>query len=305
LFFNFSATFNECGDNTWRYRVISTYDELNTLNNYIPSFTSSSTSLVVSGSLQQTSYTFGNAQDSFIFRYKQVSRSSATATIIASISVGGQDGNGGGILVRQDLKSLKNEGAKLSFCGGAKGSDIRSFHISRATNGGNSQKNANTPPEGQAKWLKVEITSSNVNCYFSTSNTATSFTLISTASVSFSGTFYAGFTNFKASTVTFSKIEFTGFSGFCNNNGDCKYDPSNGNFIFTNHKEMFWINVFVQLDGLGHIVKQHLFLALELTKIHQLFVEVMEFVHPLMFAHVMFQQIGEEMIVQHQNAIIF
>jgi hypothetical protein len=234
--FYFLATYNECGDNNWRTRVISTYDSADVLLNTVPSFSKTSNSLTISGKLKFNMNTnTAVPDDSFLFQFKQVSLPSGVGSVVVAVSgVGPENLFGGGIVIRQHLKSLKGEGAILSLCGAPRGA--RPFHRYRTTNLGNTAYAQTSQDVSGLTFLKLEITTSTAKCFYSTSSTGASFTQIgSTITMSFgTGPIYAGVAyfgpSFDVGTATFSKIEFTGFSGFCNNRGDCKYDTSNGNF---------------------------------------------------------------------------
>jgi hypothetical protein len=176
----------------------------------------------------------GSPDDAFLFRFKKVSiPNSGMGTIITAFDAG-PDSRYGGIVIRQHLKSLKGEGGKISYCGAVKGNNTKAFHIYRTSDGTNSIRE-DSILSTQANFLKVEITSTTVKCFYSKDVSNPSFTKLgSTIPISFTGSFYAGFANFdpldglQVASETFSKIEFTGFSGFCNNHGECKYDPSTG-----------------------------------------------------------------------------
>jgi hypothetical protein len=211
---------------------------LDVLKNTVPSFSKTITSLTISGRLSTNMYSSSaSAVDSFLFQFKQVSLPYGVGSVIVAISnVGPQDLYGGGIAIRQHLRSTKGDGAILSLCGAPRGN--KPFHISRTTSQGNTAFAQTSQDISGLTFLKVEITNTTAKCFYSTSPTGATFTQIG-ASITISfGTdaFYAGVAYFGPSsatgTATFSKIDFTGFTGFCNDHGDCKTDPSTGNFTF-------------------------------------------------------------------------
>eukprot|EP01080_Neovahlkampfia_damariscottae_P008062 gene8063-12524_t len=219
-------TYQECGNNDWRRRVLAGKDVTDNLGSNKPEFIITATEIEMKGNLY-SSYQDNQPTDQMLFTFKEVSGNNGE--IIAKVVdiQGSTNTHGGGLTIRQDLKSHKGHGPLIATCMMAKYSNPQLRYRSTVNDNSISSLAGNSI-NGNNKWLKLNKNGNTITCSYSTDGT--SWTEISTQTVAFSGTYYAGVSYHSHAgefgAVKFQNIDMTGFSGYCNSHGDCKTDDS-------------------------------------------------------------------------------
>eukprot|EP01080_Neovahlkampfia_damariscottae_P002809 gene2809-4217_t len=225
-------TFNQCGDNSWRTRVIGT-------NNIFPEMGGSDQNPAYSfaattATLSKAGFTAlrnGDVYDGMQFAFKEVS---GEGTIIARVDSGSYNAPVG-VAIRQELQGRADIENAVGYAGGGIMSacghktDTKGFHFYRTAANAAGVLVQTESNVGSPRYVKLQKSGTTFTCSFS--QDGTTYTTIGSATVPITGTFYVGLAKFglgtyQSITATYRNIDIIGFSGYCNNNGDCKTDDS-------------------------------------------------------------------------------
>eukprot|EP01080_Neovahlkampfia_damariscottae_P003601 gene3602-6336_t len=218
------VTHNECGDNSWRFRILSaTTSSFDQLFDIIPTLTVDPNELTMVSQMTRL-YNRNLETDQFVMAFKKLSGDGTIITKIKSMT-STIDTFVSGVVIRQDLVNLQNVSPLMAFCGHP--SHGRKDFIFQFRDSPNSQaailKFTQNPKGGYQYYVKLTKTGNTIECSHSNENGV--FSQTKTTTIGFVGNFYVGVAqgadDDRALTTVFNDISITGFSGFCNDRGNC------------------------------------------------------------------------------------